>query len=135
MCIRDRIEAEAKRYSEAMVSQSLEANNHLFNEERERLENWAEDMVIAAEKDLADIKAQIKAIRRQARSATTLDQQNEYQKKQQELEKKQRKQRQQIFDIEDGIAEKRDQLIDRLQKRMSQKTTTTPLFMIQWKVV
>ena len=130
-----RIEAEAKRYSEAMVSQSLEANNHLFNEERERLENWAEDMVIAAEKDLADIKAQIKAIRRQARSATTLDQQNEYQKKQQELEKKQRKQRQQIFDIEDGIAEKRDQLIDRLQKRMSQKTTTTPLFMIQWKVV
>ena len=130
-----RIEAEAKRHGDATVAQSLEMNNSLFNEERERLESWADDMVIAAEKDLSDTKAQIKAIRRQARLATTLDEQNQIKKKQQELERKQRKQRQQIFEIEDGIAEKRDVLIDGLQKRMSQKTTTTALFTIQWKVI
>jgi predicted nucleic acid-binding Zn-ribbon protein len=113
----------------------LENNNRLFSEERERLEKWAEDMVFAAEKDLADTKAQIKAVRRQSRLATTLDEQNELQQKLTELEKKQRKQRQQIFQIEDQIGEKRDLLIDGLQKRMSQKTKITSLFTIQWRVV
>ena len=91
-------------------------------------------MVIAAEKDLADTKAQIKALRRQSRLATTLDEQNDLQQKIRDLEKKQRKQRQEIFNIEDQIAEKRDALIDGLQKRLRQKTTTNHLFTIRWTV-
>jgi predicted nucleic acid-binding Zn-ribbon protein len=92
-------------------------------------------MVIAAEKELTETKAQIKAIRRQSRLATTLDLQDELQKKIQDLERRQRKQRQQIFDIEDQIADRRDTLLDGLQKRMKQKTHITLLFTIQWVVV
>jgi len=133
--VSERLQKEAERHAHAAIGKSLESNNQLFGEERERLENWADDMVFSAEKDLADTKAQIKAVRRQSRLATTLDEQNDLQKKLQELEKQQRKQRQQIFEIEDQIAEKRDRLIDGLQRRMSQKTATTPLFTIQWRVV
>ncbi len=132
---KNRLLAETKLHADAAIAGSLEDNNRLFSEERERLEKWAEDMVYAAEKDLADTKAQIKAVRRQSRLATTLDEQNDLQQKITALEKKQRKQRQQIFQVEDQIAEKRDQLIDGLQKRMSQKTKITPLFTIQWRVV
>ena len=39
------------------------------------------------------------------------------------------------IDIEDEIAEKRDKLIDGLQRRMSQKTSATALFTIRWEVV
>jgi hypothetical protein len=131
----DRLKKEAGRHAEATITRSLEGNNALFNEERERLEKWADDMVVAAEKDLADTKAQIRAVRRQSRLATTLDEQNELQQKLRDLEKKQRKQRQQIFEIEDEIAEKRDTLIDGLQRRMTQKTYSTHLFTIQWEVV
>jgi len=131
----DRLKEEAGRHAEATITHSLEGNNALFNEERERLEKWADDMVVAAEKDLSDTKAQIKAVRRQSRLATTLDEQNELQQKLRDLEKRQRKQRQQIFEIEDQIAEKRDTLIDGLQKRMTQKTHSTHLFTIQWEVV
>ena len=131
----DRLKKESGRHAEATITHSLEGNNNLFNEERERLEKWAEDMVVAAEKDLSDTKSQIKAVRRQARLATTLDEQNELQQKLRDLEKKQRKQRQQIFEIEDEIAEKRDSLIDGLQRRMTQKTHSTHLFTIQWEVV
>ena len=133
--IGERLEKEAQRHIEATVGQALERNSRFFNEERDRLEKWAEDMVIAAEKDLADTKAQIKAIRRQTRLATTLDEQHDLQQKLRELEKKQRRQRQEIFSIEDEIAEKRDSLIDALQRRMSQKTTTNNLFTIHWEVV
>jgi len=130
-----RLIVETRLHADAAVACSLEDNSRLFAEERERLEKWAEDMVFAAEKELADTKAQIKAVRRQSRLATTLDEQSELQQKLTQLEKKQRKQRQQIFEVEDQIAEKRDALIDGLQRRMSQKTTVTSLFTIQWRVV
>ena len=107
----------------------------LFTEEKERLEKWAEDMMVAAEKDLTDTKSQMNAVRRQARLATNLDDQSEFQTKLKNLEEKRQRQRKQIFKIEDQIDEKRDKLIDSLQKRMSQKTTHKPLFVIQWRVV
>ncbi len=131
----ERLRQEAGRHAEATITHSLEGTNTLFNEERERLEKWADDMVVAAEKDLADTKAQIKVVRRQSRLATTLDEQNELQQKLRDLERKQRKQRQQIFEVEDEIAEKRDDLIDGLQRRMTQKTHSTHLFTIRWEVV
>jgi ERCC4-related helicase len=130
----ERMDKEAERHAQAAIAKSLEANSRFFNEERERLEKWADDMVIAAEKDLADTKAQIKAVRRQTRLATTLDEQNDLQQKIRELEKTQRRQRQEIFTTEDQIAEKRDALIDGLQKRLRQKTTTNPLFTIRWTI-
>ena len=91
--IQERLQKEADRHAHATVAKSLEANSRLFNEERERLEKWADDMVIGTEKDLADTKAQIKALRRQSRLATTLDEQNDLQHKIRDLEKKQRRQR------------------------------------------
>jgi hypothetical protein len=39
------------------------------------------------------------------------------------LEKKKWRQRLQIFDLEDEIAQKRDDLISALERRMTQKTT------------
>lgn len=133
--IRARLEAEADRHARATISRSLERNNKYFNEAREQLEKWADDMVLSAEKELRDTKEQIKALNRQARLATTIEEQQALQKKIRELEKKKRRQRQRIFDIEDEIMEKRDKLIDALEKRMQQKTTTEPLFTIRWTVV
>ena len=130
-----RLKAEARRHADATISRSLESNSEHFNEERERLDKWADDMVIAAEKELADTKTQIKALNRQARQATTTDEQHEIQTRIQRLQKKQRRQRQNIFDVEDEIEQKRDTLIGGLEKRMTQKTSARPLFTIRWSVV
>jgi chromosome segregation ATPase len=129
-----RLAADAERHARATVSKSLERNNQHFNEAREQLERWAEDMVVAAEKELGDTKEQIKALNRQARHATTVDEQHELQEKIKDLEKKKRRQRQRIFDVEDEIIEKRDTLIDALEQRMQQRTSVTPLFTIRWSV-
>ncbi len=133
--IGDRLNREAQRHARATISQSLEENNQYFNEAREQLEKWADDMVVASEKELKDTKAQIKALNRQARLATTVSEQREFQDKIKQLEKKKRRQRQQIFDVEDEIEAKRDALIEALEKRMSQKTSIEPLFTIRWSVV
>jgi hypothetical protein len=133
--IAQRITAESDRHSKATISQSLEANNQHFNEAREKLEKWADDLVLAAEKALKDTKEQIKLSQRQARLATNLDEQHEIQQRIQKLEKQQRRQRQEIFQVEDSIIEKRDTLIDSLERRLTQKTESERLFTIEWAVV
>ena len=52
----------------------------------------------------------------------------------QKLEKQQRRQRQEIFNVEDEIMEKRDALIESLEQRLAQRTATEALFTIQWAV-
>ena len=130
-----RLAAESERHAQATLSRSLEQNNRYFHEAREKLERWADDMVLSAEKALADTKEQIKALRRQARQATTLAEQHAIQEKLQKLERQQRRQRQEIFRIEDEIMEKRDQLIDQLEQRLAQRTQAETLFTIRWAVV
>lgn len=132
--MKERINTEAERHMKATISRSLEENNRHFNEARERLEKWADDMVLAAEKELKDTKERIKTLNRQARLSTTTEEQYKIQDQIRDLEKKKRRQRQRIFDIEDEIIEKRDALIEALEKRMAQKTTTEDLFTIRWAV-
>ena len=133
--ITQRLAAEAQRHTKATISQSLEANNKHFNEAREKLEKWADDLVLAAEKALKDTKEQIKILQRQARLATHLAAQHDIQQKIQKLEKQQRRQRQEIFQVEDSIIEKRDALIETLERRLTQKTESERLFTIEWEVV
>jgi ERCC4-related helicase len=132
--VADRLAAEADRHVKATISRSLEQNSKHFNLAREKLEKWADDMVLSAEKALLDTKEQIKALRRQARQAVTLEEQHQIQERIQKLERQQRRQRQEIFKVEDEIMEKRDQLIDQLERRLAQQTEVESLFTIRWVV-
>jgi superfamily II DNA/RNA helicase len=130
-----RIKAGADRLKTATLNHASEVSSKHFAIAREKLEQWAEDKIYAAERALKDTKELIRAMRRQARNATTVEEESEAQKKIQELERKQRKQRQEIFDVEDEIAERRDDMIDALQKRMHQRNICETLFTIRWSVV
>ena len=130
-----RLSAEADRHLKATISRSLERNGRHFNEAREQLEKWAEDMILAAERELRDTKEQIKLLNRQARQATTVQEQHELQERMRELETKKRRLRQRIFDVEDEITAKRDKLIDALERRMQQRTSSERLFAVRWSVV
>ena len=44
-------------------------------------------------------------------------------------------QRQEIFNVEDEIIVKRDDLIGTLERRLTQKTQVETLFVLQWQVV
>ncbi len=130
-----RLAAEADRHVKATVSRALESSSRHFSEAREKLEKWADDLVLSAEKALADTKEQIKVLRRQSRQAVTLAEQHEIQEKLRKLERQQRRQRQDIFKAEDEIMEKRDQLIDALERRLAQRTQAETLFTLRWAVV
>lgn len=129
------LEANSQRRVQATIAEVLEANQRLFNEERDKLERWADDKLLAAEEALKNTKARIAQLKRDARKATTLQEQDGIQRELSELERKQRRLRQDIFAVEDEIIEKRDALIASLQQRLQEKTDTQTLFTLRWQVV
>ena len=126
--------ANSQRAVAATVAQVLEANQRLFNEERDKLERWADDKLLAAEEALKNTKARIAQLKRDARKAATLQEQDGIQRELSELERKQRRLRQEIFTVEDEIIAKRDELIASLQQRLQEKTSSETLFSIRWQV-
>jgi ERCC4-related helicase len=100
-----------------------------------KLNKWAEDRIFMAEKELKDIKLRIKELTRQATQSSEPSEQLSIQSKIRELEKKQRVKRREIFDAEDQIIEKRDQMIDEIKKRMSRNFHSQQLFKISWAIV
>ena len=126
--------ANSQRAVAATIAQVLEANQRLFNEERDKLERWADDKLLAAEEALKNTKARIAQLKRDARKAVTLQEQDGIQRELSELERKQRRLRQEIFAVEDEIIAKRDELIASLQQRLQEKTSNETLFSIRWQV-
>lgn len=129
------LNANADRHIAAAVAEILEINQRLFNDERDKLEKWAEDKLMAAEEALKNTKARITQLKRDARKAATLQEQAGIQQEISSLEKQQRRQRQEIFAVEDEIIDQRDQLIESLQQRLQERTETTTLFTLRWQVV
>jgi hypothetical protein len=126
--------ANSQRAIAATVAQVLEVNQRLFNEERDKLERWADDKLLAAEDALKNTKVRIAQLKRDARKAATLQEQDGVQRELSELERKQRRLRQEIFAVEDEIIAKRDELIASLQQRLQEKTSKETLFSVRWQV-
>ena len=123
-----------QRRVEAQISRCMDANQHFFHAERDKLERWADDKILASEQTLEDTKAKIKTLKRESRQAESLELQQSLQKQQREHERQQRRQRQVIFDVEDEIITRRDGLIDALEQRLKQQIHTDELFTIRWSV-
>jgi len=132
---KERLMRDQDRHAQATLAKNLEENNRHFTEARDQLDKWAEDMEMAAQKELDDTKRQIRNLQRHSRQAPTIEEQHSLQEEIGTLERKMRFLRERIFDIEDEIADKRDRLLESLEKRMQQKTTVTPVFTIRWSVI
>ena len=110
----------------------LEENNQYFQRERDKLDQWADDQIHSAEQQLEDTRIKIRDSKRRTRTAQTMEEQKQLQEELKTFEKQQRRQRQAIFDVEDEIENRRDELIGALERRMHQKSTTHHLFRIRW---
>lgn len=121
-----RLSAEAARHVAASLNRSLESNHRHFQQARDQLDQWAQDMELASQKQLEDLKRQIRDLQRRSRQAPTLQEEKAMQDQILSLEQAKRRQRQRIFEIEDEIEEKRKTLVAARESRLQQKTETLP---------
>ena len=106
-----------------------------FDQEVQKLEEWADDLKLGLEQQIKDIDQEIKEARRTAATAATLEEKLSWQKKQRELESKRTKMRKELFDRQDDIELQRNALIEQLEGQLEQKVEVKELFMIEWEMV
>ena len=112
-----------------------ERNAVFFDEEMEKLDKWAEDRQKSLKGSLKELKEQIKELKKEARRTSNLPDKLKMRRKIQSLEKK----RDEAWKAYDSAAreveQKKDELIDDVEARLSQQTSSVPLFHIRWKIV
>ncbi|WP_417746670.1 SNF2-related protein [Rosistilla oblonga] len=118
-----------------LIAANDERNLRYFADEEEKLDRWAEDLKEALERELKEIAADIRAIKKESRIAATLDLKLTLQKQVKAAEKKQSEKRKRLFDAQDEVDKKRDRLIAETQSRLKQSISVRHLFTIKWGVV
>jgi superfamily II DNA or RNA helicase len=119
----------------ARVITDLESRNlSFFTQETEKLDTWADDLKVGLEREIKELDRQIKEARTRSKGAATLADKLQAQKEQRDFEAQRDKKRRELFNRQDEIQAKRDNLIDELEKQLEQQVTTTGLFAVEWEV-
>ena len=92
----------------------------------------ADDLKEGLEQSIKELDKQIKQVRREAKIAPTLEEKLALQKQQRQLESQRNKSRRELFDKQDEVDEKREQLIESLEGKLNKKTSQETLFTIGW---
>ena len=101
----------------------------------DKLDQWADDMKISLEKEIKDLDAEIKLRKYEAKKMLNLENKVKAQREIKELEKKRSEKRQNLFEAQDNIDEKKEDLLNDIEKRLKQNITVNALFTIKWKLI
>ena len=101
----------------------------------DKLDNWADDMKLGLEKEISDLDQEIRLRKSEAKKITRLDEKVSAQRAIKELEKKRTEKRQNLYEAQDEIDEKKDMLLDKIEKMLKQKVSWENLFTIKWRVI
>lgn len=110
-------------------------NASYYDEESEKLDLWADDKRTSFRTEVKKLEDEIKALKKHAKGASNLPEKLEIEKKRRSAEKKLNEAEQTYFASSKQIEHQKDKLIDDLGKRLEQKTETTSLFKIKWKII
>ena len=127
-------EIENKLLSETK-SWSRESNQEYFETEMDKLDHRSEDLKVSLERDRGKVKQEIAELKKGYRMAQQLEEKVAIQRRIKNLEQKESKIRREINDLEDQIDEKKELLIDEIEKRLDAQSNIKELFTIKWKIV
>lgn len=118
-----------------IIEENRQRNHNFFDEEVDKLEKWSEDVRNSIKFEIKELDKEIKTRKTEARKLLNLEQKVKEQRIIKELEKKLAEKRYNQYQNEDDIEHRKDNLLDKVEQRLKQQTTETPLFTIRWKVI
>lgn len=130
--LREALDSMALRQQEIIKRDIAERNGKFYEQEVEKLENWADDLKVGLEREIKEIDKQIKEARRSSVVALTLEEKLEGQKKIKALEATRSQKRRSLFEAQDEVDRKRENFIEEIQGKLEQSSSTTGLFQIRW---
>jgi len=133
--IQAQIEQNLQVAQSRIVTETAEHNRAYFDEESEKLENWAEDLKGNMEQELKSLDREIKAMKKEARQCAELNKKIELHKQAKALERKRNDKRRSLFEAQDEIDQRKDELIDKTEARLQQHLELVEVFTIRWRVI
>lgn len=110
-------------------------DKQFIDEESRKIEQWAEDQTNSLEQELRDIKRRIKELNTDFRKETDEVKRRQIQADIQSLERSKKQKRRDIFNLEEEIEERRDELIAQIDDSLNKDSEQERLFTIHWAVI
>ena len=125
---------QQKRIGEIMEQVSTR-NLQFFESEVEKLDGWAEDLKVGLEREIKDYDRQIKEARRGATAALSLQEKLAGQKMVRALETQRSQKRRALFDAQDDVDKRREELITDVEGKLQPNSTLQKLFIFRWSLI
>ncbi len=128
--------SEILRQRQEIIQRTIfQRNAAFFEAEAEKLYGWADDLNTGLEREIKELDRQIKEARRAATAALTLEEKLAGQKQVKALESQRNTKHRALFDAQDDIDRRREQLIAGIEGKLQQRVSQERLFSIRWSVI
>jgi hypothetical protein len=118
-----------------LLQENMERNAQFFEEEYGKLDKWAEDMKLSLEREIKDLDSTIKLKKAESRKISELASKISFQRIIKELEKKRNDKRRTLFESQDQVDLKKENLLTDIESRLKQQTSISQLFTIHWTII
>lgn len=129
-----RLAGSRKQRVAELLGEVTARNGRHFDEEVVKLERWAEDLRTGLERELKDLDRQISEARRASLSTAALAEKLTAQKALKTLEGTRAQKRRGLFDAQDAIGIRRDEMIAGIERQLEQRSTLQQIFAIRWSL-
>lgn len=128
------VKDEIARQRAKIIGNIEQRNLGLFTQESDKLDSWADDLKVGLEREIKELDRAIKESRTKSKGAATLAEKLEHQKEQRTLEASRDRKRRELFERQDEILQRRDNLIDELEKQLEQQITNRTILSCEWEL-
>ena len=129
-----RLESAVQSQANRVLIESQSRNEVFFDAESDKLDCWADDLKENLERELKNIELEIREAKKAKRLAADLQSKIEAQKKVNELEQQRNQKKRTLFDAQDQIEQRKDELISEVEARLQQQTSRQNVFTIKWRL-
>lgn len=119
----------------AILAAASERNAVFFEEEMDKLERWADERKKHLEYQIEDMDRAIRQHKADARKAASLDAKVAAQRHIKVLETKRNDMRKRLFEAQDNVEDRKDELLNAVEARLRQAVEEERLFVARWRVV
>jgi adenine-specific DNA-methyltransferase len=128
------LDLQMERLRKGAFAEAQEKSRLWLEQEIDKLDAWADDLKSGLELRIKEIELQIRQVKRAKALATGLQEKLAFEREYKALEKDRTAQRRRLFEAQDEIDAKRDEVISSIENRLKAKESLLPLFRIGFSV-
>ena len=131
---KQKLDAVEKESVNMVSDRIMERNGEFFDQEVDKLDKWAEDVKKSLEIELKKLEIDIKTMKTTAKKILVLDEKIKTQRQIKDFEKKRNEMRQKLYESQDDVDKRKEDLIERVESQLKQKSTLSEIFTIKWVI-